>query len=379
MSTRVMYPAEIKEKAIKMKLAGKSTKEIMRTLNIKNPTQVKTWWRWYRNEETHRFHQGVGKQYKYQKGVPELPEIEQLKIALRQKELELENLKKVQGIGKEVNPAYFVLLVEELKTKYLVKDICQILQVPLSTYYRWKKKDFAQSSLEKKIGQLCKAYQFTYGYRKIAALMKQEEQVGINKVQRIMQKYQRQCQVKVKKKNRPGSAYYQTENHLNRNFQASQSLEKLTTDITYLYFGDCRLYLSSIMDLYNGEIVAYSIGEKQDTELVLDTLNQLSLPEGSLLHSDQGSVYTSYEYYQCCKKKNVIRSMSRKGTPADNAPIECFHSSLKCETFYHKTAYKYAKSIVIQIVKDYIKYYNEKRIQQKLGYQSPINFRKQAA
>ncbi|EAE4769127.1 transposase, partial [Listeria monocytogenes] len=54
MSTRVMYPAEIKEKAIKMKLAGKSTKEIMRTLNIKNPTQVTTWWRWYRNEETHR-------------------------------------------------------------------------------------------------------------------------------------------------------------------------------------------------------------------------------------------------------------------------------------------------------------------------------------
>ncbi|MCV68934.1 transposase, partial [Listeria monocytogenes] len=107
-----------------------------------------------------------------------------------------------------------------------VKDICQILQVPLSTYYRWKKKDFAQSSLEKKIGQLCKTYQFTYGYRKIAALMKQEEPVGINKVQRIMQKYQWQCQVKVKKKNRPGSAYYQTENHLNRNFQASQPLEK---------------------------------------------------------------------------------------------------------------------------------------------------------
>ncbi|MHC5408956.1 transposase, partial [Listeria seeligeri] len=95
--------------------------------------------------------------------------------------------------------------------------------------------------------------------------------------------------------------------------------------------------------------------------------------------SDQGSVYTSYEYYQCCQKKNVIRSMSRKGTPADNAPIECFHSSLKCETFYLNKAYKYAKSIVIQIVKDYIKYYNEKRIQQKLGYQSPVNFRKQVA
>lgn len=89
------------------------------------------------------------------------------------------------------------------------------------------------------------------------------------------------------------------------------------------------MYLSSIMDLYNEEIVTYSICKKQDTELVLDTLNQLSLPEGSLLHSDQGSVYTSYEYYQCCKKKNIIRGMSRKGAPVDKAPIECFHSSLK--------------------------------------------------
>ncbi len=125
---------------------------------------------------------------------------------------------------------------------------------------------------------------------------------------------------KSKKKNRPGSAYYQTENHLNRNFQASQPLEKLTTDITYLYFGDCRLYLSSIMDLYNGEIVAYSIGEKQDTELVLDTLNQLSLPEGSLLHSDQGSVYTSYEYYQCCKRKTLSAVCPEKGHPQTTLP-----------------------------------------------------------
>lgn len=62
---------------------------------------MKTWWRWYRNEETHRFHQGVGKQYKYQKGVPELLEIEQLKIALRQKELELEILKKYKALERK--------------------------------------------------------------------------------------------------------------------------------------------------------------------------------------------------------------------------------------------------------------------------------------
>lgn len=80
-------------------------------------------------------------------------------------------------------------------------------------------------------------------------------------------------------------------------------MEKLVTDITYLYFENCRLYLSSIMDLYNREIVAYTISECQDTDFVLDTLNQLELPQGALFHSDQGSVYTSKAYYQACTEK----------------------------------------------------------------------------
>ena len=93
-------------------------------------------------------------------------------------------------------------------------------------------------------------------------------------------------------------------------------MQKLTTDITYLPFGPKRLYLSSIMDLHNGEILSYTISPKQDTKFVLDTLNQIDLPKGVLLHSDQGSVYTSAEYYNLCKEKNIIRSMSRKGTPS---------------------------------------------------------------
>lgn len=91
------------------------------------------------------------------------------------------------------------------------------------------------------------------------------------------------------------------------------------------------------MDLYNREIVAYTISECQDTDFVLDTLNQLELPQRVLLHSDQRSVYTSKAYYQACIEKGITRSMSRKETPADNACIEWFHSVLKSETFYlHK-------------------------------------------
>ena len=88
-------------------------------------------------------------------------------------------------------------------------------------------------------------------------------------------------------------------------------MEKLVTDITFLYFGNFRLYLSSFMDLYNREIVAYTISNCQDTNFVLDTLHQLELPQGVLLHSDQGSVYTSKAYYQACIEKGITRSMFR--------------------------------------------------------------------
>ena len=227
MTTRVAYPIEVKQEVICMKLDGKTTKEIMSTLTIKNKTQVETWWRWYRNGESHRFLQIVG-------------------------------------------------------------------------------------------------------------------------------------------------------NHLNRKFSSSSQLKKLVTDITYLPFGKKHLYLSSIMDLYNGEIIAYSIGEKQDIAFVLDTLVQLPKVSNCLLHSDQGSVYTSYAYQNEVKKRGITMSMSRKGTPADNACIESFHASLKSETFYLDELNNEPTSIVIQTVIDYIEYYNSTRIQQKLDYKSPIDYRKSA-
>ena len=277
---RASYSVETKYKAVEMKAAGFSKKEIMKELNIRNRTQVKTWWRWYRNGESYRFLQHVGKQY-------------------------------------------------------------------------------------------------TYGYRKITALINQCYTSPINhkRVQRMMQKHHLNCRVRPKKTTRIGKPYYKTDNLLQRQFKASCPMEVLTTDITYLPFGHSMLYLSSIMDIYNGEIVAYKIDDKQDQSLVNDTLNQIDIPEGCILHSDQGSVYTSYAYYQLCEEKGIIRSMSRKGTPADNAPIESFHSSLKSETFYINNELNRSNHIVIDIVEKYIKNYNNNRIQQKLGYLSPVKYR----
>jgi len=278
-------------------------------------------------------------------------------------------------------PEIVVELVESLRSEYGLEILLSALQVARSTFYRWRNHASNRNyHLEKKIGQICKDNNFTYGYRKICNVINRDSEQPINhkRVQRIMQKNNWNCRARAKKEQKLGKPYYITDNILNRNFKTDKPLTKLVTDITYLPFGNTMLYLSSIMDLYNGEIIAYTINDKQDTKFVLDTLNQIELPKGCILHSDQGSVYTSKDYYDECKEKDIIRSMSRKATPADNACIECFHSSLKSETFYLNSERNSSNYIVKEIVKKYIKNYNENRIQQKLGYLSPIEYRKQA-
>ncbi|MEK4377775.1 IS3 family transposase [Bacillus sp. FSL R5-0434] len=382
MGTRMSYPIEVKQKAVEMRLAGVPMKAIMQELNIKNKTQVQTWVRWHKAGDTHRFEQPVGKQYTYGKGPEYSSELEKLQAENRYLRQQNEVFKKVQRIGKEVDSQTSVELVEVLHGTMTVQNICVHLGISRASYYRWKKnlmKDHPKRHLEKQIGTLCREHKYRYGYRKITAILKKEMRINHKTVQRIMQKNQWQCRVKVKKRKKNGQPYAVVDNILDRNFQSDHPLEKLVTDITYLPYGQKQLYLSSILDVYNGEVIAFTIGDKQDTDFVLNTLDQLpTLPQNCVLHSDQGSVYTSYEYQKAVKTKGITMSMSRKGTPADNASIESFHSSLKSETFYLNSINRTTTAIVERTVKEYIYYYNNIRIQTKLNSQSPISYRQLA-
>lgn len=276
-------------------------------------------------------------------------------------------------------PEIVLEIVEQFRSEVTLTYILSILGVPSSTYHRWKKQERRTqhySDNEEAVIEMCNKTKYLYGYRKITALLKRRVSISHNTVQRIMQKYQLNCRVRVKRHRKLGQKALTSDNLLDRDFKATRPFEKLVTDITYLTFGPKMLYLSSIMDCFNGEIISYSIGDTQDVALVLDTLNQLpELSEPCILHSDQGSVYTSAAYQIQVKKKSIVMSMSRKGTPADNAPIESFHSTLKSETFYLSPELCSSTEIVSQTVVEYIKYYNETRIQAKLGYLSPIDFR----
>ncbi|MGM7267430.1 IS3 family transposase [Erysipelothrix rhusiopathiae] len=379
MGTRTLHSYETKMKVIEMKLSGYSSRFIQTELGIKNVAQVKIWWRWYRNGEHYRFSQPVGKQYTFGKG-PERDTVEETQsLRIKSLEQQIELLKKGFGKRKDVVPEIIIKLVEEYRNTVSIKDILNLFGVPKSTYYRWTKKEQLESNNysvnEALVIELCKENKFRYGYRKITALIRKERIINKNTVQKIMQKHQCQCRVKVKRYRKNKNPKIIMPNIINRDFKSLRPLEKLVTDITYIPYGHKMLYLSTIMDLYNGEIIASTLSDRQNLECVVDTLNQFpDIVQPCILHSDQGSVYTSKEYQLRVKNKSITMSMSRKGTPADNAPIESFHSSLKCETFELNPELKGSTKIVSQTVINYFKYYNENRIQEKLGYQSPVNY-----
>ncbi|MET3296619.1 UNVERIFIED_ORG: putative transposase [Bacillus proteolyticus] len=278
-------------------------------------------------------------------------------------------------------PEVFVAFAEEMKNHYPIGLICDCMGIPRATYYRWRKKSWGLSSLEEKVIQLCTNYQFRIGHRTVAGLLRTKLAVNVNRktVQRIMQKHNFQCRVKPKWKVKIlGESQKVVPNRLEQDFQADRPNQKWVTDITYLPFGESMMYLSTIMDLYNNEIIAYRIKESQDVSLVLETLQaafEKREAKGVILHSDQGSVYTSYAFQDLAEEKGIITSMSRKGNCFDNAVIESFHSTIKSEEFYTQKKVRLTNSIVLEKVNHFMHYYNHIRPFKKLNYLSPIEYR----
>ena len=166
-------------------------------------------------------------------------------------------------------------------------------------------------------------------------------------------------------------------NILNRNFESSAPLKKFCTDVSYFKTKTGWLYLSPVLDLCGRKIQCYSISPHNDEALSEETLDKffaLGNVKGSILHSDQGVLYTSKKWRKRLQKNSVIQSMSRQGHCWDNACMEHFFGTLKIESGYDdllKTgllSYEETK----ELIDDFIEYYNNERIQQNLGWKTPI-------
>lgn len=190
------------------------------------------------------------------------------------------------------------------------------------------------------------------------------------------------CMVRMKKyKSNRGEQGRLVPNILSRNFYASKPYEKLVTDVTEFKLNEKKLYLSTLQDLYNGEIVSYSISEHPNLYLVTSMLEKafktIRHTKDMLIHSDQGWHYQMKPYQRMLLEKRIIQSMSRKGNCLDNAVMENFFGHLKSELLYIQK-FTSMEHFVTEL-HSYIFWYNHERIKLKLNGLSPVNYRIKAA
>ncbi len=190
------------------------------------------------------------------------------------------------------------------------------------------------------------------------------------------------CKVRMKKyRSYRGDVGTVAPNLLNRNFKVECPNCKWVTDITEFSLFGMKLYLSPILDLYNSEIISYTLSEKPNFEPVMSMMNQAiqRLPESTslILHSDQGWQYQMKPFQALLKSRGIQQSMSRKGNCLDNSVMENFFGLLKSELLYLQK-FKSIEHFKEELI-DYIDYYNHKRIKLKLKGLSPVQFRLQSS
>jgi len=198
-------------------------------------------------------------------------------------------------------------------------------------------------------------------------------------IYRIMRLNGVQSIIRKKRKKYGKISHHQIPNLLQRDFTTTAPNQKWSIDVSYLHAVGKRLYLCAIKDLYDKSIRAYSISRFNDNRLVFESLNKaldespLNQREGLILHSDQGSQFTSIPYELLLKEHQIQHSVSYKGSCADNVPIESWFSALKTESIYlHR---KITPERMVELVSTYVSYYNEKRLQEQLKELTPIQYR----
>jgi putative transposase len=251
-----------------------------------------------------------------------------------------------------------------------------------SSFYYYQKR-FQMKDKYAEIKQLIKhiyhKHKGRLGYRRITLLLKEKGIIINHKtVLRLMKVLGIKSIIRVKKyKSYRGEQGRIAPNILERNFKAVIPNQKWATDVTEFNVSGNKLYLSPIIDLFNGEIISYDLSERpvfsQIVRMLKKSFRKIKNTDNIILHSDQGWQYQMKSYQNLLKEKDIIQSMSRKGNCLDNAVIENFFGTIKSEMFYTKK-FGSVQELKKEIVK-YIHYYNHDRIRLNLKGKSPVQYR----
>lgn len=293
------------------------------------------------------------------------------------------------------------MVVYELQHKYPLVVLLDISGLKRSTYYYTLNKldkDTKNDDIMNAIIDIYYTHKARYGYRRITLeLINRGYIVNHKKVKRLMSKmglYARTPKAKYKSykgdmngtvKNLLLNKVIDEVNHktyYERNFKTERCNEIWSTDISEFHIAAGKLYLSPILDLHNREIVSYNISTSPNYEQIKDMLakafNKYKDLKGLILTSDQGWQYQMQDYHKALEEKGIIQSMSRKGNCLDNSPMENFFGKMKNEMFY---GYEYTFNTLEELKKEmenYISYYNNQRITEKLKGLTPVEYRNQS-
>lgn len=278
-------------------------------------------------------------------------------------------------------------MIHELRQKYPLKDLLLLAELPRSTYYYYisKHENSARyQQVKQEILKIFKENKGRYGYRRITAALREKSIIVNHKVvQKLMKQLGLFCCVRMKKYNSyRGEAGKIAPNLLERHFKASEANQKWATDVTEFKINGEKIFLSIIIDLYNREVICYTLSRHPNFEMISKMLEKAfqKLPDradGLILHSDQGWLYQIKPYQDMLASKGIVQSMSRKATCLDNAVVENFFGILKTELFYLED-FESVDQLQDAIV-EYIDYYNNQRIKSSLNYLSPVQYRLRTA
>lgn len=274
-----------------------------------------------------------------------------------------------------------------------VSSLCRIAGVSRSGYYAWVKaapvRERQEQQDRRDFDLILAAYKM-HGYSKGAkgihmALLHMDPPVVMNlkKIRRLMDKFSLSCPYRKANPYRRMAKALKTsnvaDNLLQREFESYGPRMVLLTDITYLPYNSTFAYLSTILDAFTKQILAYVLSPSLEVDFVLETVNNLvrdhgiSLQAETIVHSDQGCHYTSHKFINILYDKKLRQSMSRRGNCWDNAPQESFFGHMK-DHIKKKLASSTTYDEIQTIVDDYIDYYNNRRYQWHLAKLSPNEY-----
>ena len=272
-----------------------------------------------------------------------------------------------------------------------ISKLCDIAGVSRSGYYAWENAAPARAAREEAdradFEKILEAYMFR-GYAKGARgiymrLLHTGNYMNLKKIRRLMKKYGLKCPYRGPNPYRQMAKAIKTNavfpNVVNREFIKGGVRKVLLTDITYIFYNGGVCYLSTILDAFTREILAYELSTNLDVRFVLRTVDHLvgehgsTLDDTTIIHSDQGCHYTSKAFIQKIKDYQFVQSMSRKGNCWDNAPQESFFGHMKDEIKYEIAMMKTFEEVKAKI-DDWIDYYNNDRYQWELSKLSPREF-----